>query len=148
MNIWFPHVTVATIVQKNSKFLLVLEESDGKKVYNQPAGHLEENESLLDAAIRETVEETAWRVKLQGYLGVSQYFAPSNSVTYIRHTFVAEPLYFDENVKRDADIIDTAWLTYDEILQCRGQHRSPLVMHDINRFVQNKALSLDVVSYF
>src|SRR5688572_31807102 len=63
---WAPHVTVATIIERDDRFLMVYEEADGKKVYNQPAGHLDPNETLQEAAIRETLEETGWTVELTG----------------------------------------------------------------------------------
>ncbi|RZA05142.1 MAG: NUDIX domain-containing protein, partial [Moraxellaceae bacterium] len=70
---WAPHVTVATIVERDNRFLMVYEEADGALVYNQPAGHLDPNETLQDAAIRETFEETGWTVKLTGVVGVNLY---------------------------------------------------------------------------
>ena len=85
-----PHITVATIVERAGKFLMVKENSGGRLVYNQPAGHVEVKESLLDAAIRETLEETAWRVNLEKLLGIYQYTSPENGITYIRHCFICE----------------------------------------------------------
>ena len=73
---WVPHVTVATVVEQNGKFLLVHEQSDGLCVYNQPAGHWDEHESLMDAARRETLEETGWEVELSHVLGISHYISP------------------------------------------------------------------------
>ena len=77
-----PHITVATIVERAGKFLMVKENSGGRLVYNQPAGHVEVKESLLDAAIRETLEETAWRVNLEKLLGIYQYTSPENGYLY------------------------------------------------------------------
>ena len=90
---WCPHATVATVVVDSDRFLIV-EERDGrsgKVVFNQPAGHLEEGESLMEAAVREVLEETRWRVSLTAYLGVAQLLA-ADGVSYLRHSFVAAPL--------------------------------------------------------
>ena len=69
----YPHITVATVVEKDGKFLMVEERSDGALVYNQPAGHLELGESLLEAAVRETLEETRWQVEVNGFIGVYHF---------------------------------------------------------------------------
>lgn len=98
---WAPHVTVATIVERDNRFLMVYEEADGKKVYNQPAGHLDPNETLKDAAVRETLEETGWTVSLTGVVGVNLYTAPSNGITYLRTTFIAEALSHDQTRQLD-----------------------------------------------
>ncbi len=92
---WAPHVTVATIIERDNRYLMVYEESDGKKVYNQPAGHLDPDETLADAAIRETLEETGWSIKLTGVVGVNLYTAPSNGITYFRTTFIGEAIRHD-----------------------------------------------------
>jgi 8-oxo-dGTP pyrophosphatase MutT (NUDIX family) len=100
-----PHVTVATVVEQEARFLLVEEWADNRLVYNQPAGHLEASESLQQAAIRETLEETGWAVALRGIVGVSLYTAPANGVTYFRTTFAATALQhhnhpLDEGIER------------------------------------------------
>ena len=102
--IWTPHATVATIVEHNQRFLLVEEMSHGKRVFNQPAGHVDEDESIFDAAVRETLEETGWRVKLTGFIGTYIYKAPENGVTYYRFCFAAEPEK-QETKELDQDIL-------------------------------------------
>ena len=84
---WKPHITVATIVEDNGRFLMVEELKSGRTVLNQPAGHLDPNETLTEAAIRETLEETGWDVQPTGVLGIYLYTAPSNGVTYQRVCF-------------------------------------------------------------
>ncbi|WP_017132370.1 NUDIX domain-containing protein, partial [Pseudomonas agarici] len=84
---WQPHITVATVVEDNGRFLLVEELQNGQVVFNQPAGHLDPDESLSEAAIRETLEETGWDVELTGVIGIYLYTAPSNGVTYQRVCF-------------------------------------------------------------
>ena len=89
---WQPHITVATVIEDQGRFLLVEEMAEGRAVFNQPAGHLEANESLLQAALRETLEETGWDVELTGVTGIYLYTAPSNGITYQRVCFAAKPL--------------------------------------------------------
>ncbi len=143
-----PHVTVATVVRKNNKFLLVQEESAGKKVYNQPAGHLELDETLIQAAVRETWEETGWRVRLTGFLGISQYKAPNNGVSYLRHSFIAEPIEFDKEAVLDKDIIAVVWLSYEEVLASKTQLRSPMVLNDIARFRSGSCFDMALLEGF
>ncbi len=142
-----PHITVSTVVFKENKFLLVEEKSFGKTVFNQPAGHLENGETLIEAAKRETLEETAWHVDISHFLGISQYLAPNN-ITYIRVSFVGEVLSFDSHVNRDEDIIDITWKTYDEIRRMKSQLRSPLVLNDIERYRQKQIHELNLLQGF
>ena len=74
--IWKPNVTVAAVVERDGKYLLVEEEDDGKLVLNQPAGHLDEGESLLDAVVRETLEETAWHFVPEFLIGIYRWPYP------------------------------------------------------------------------
>ena len=87
---WKPHITVATVVEDNGRFLMVEELKRERAVLNQPAGHLDTDESLIDAAIRETLEETGYDVELTGVIGIYLYTAPSNGVTYQRICFAGK----------------------------------------------------------
>src|SRR5690606_40718209 len=107
---WHPHVTVATVIEQNDRFLLVEEHADGKLVFNQPAGHLERDETLVEAARRETLEESGWTVDIQGLLGVSLYTAPGNGITYCRHAFFGIPLQHDPERRLDHGIERAVWL--------------------------------------
>ena len=123
---WYPHTTVATIVEQNGLFLMVEEKDQGQTVFNQPAGHLDEGESLQAAAIRETIEETAWEVELESFLGTYQYLAPNNGCTYIRHCFIALPLRHHAGRMLDQDITAAHWLSPATILApdfkaCQGR---------------------------
>jgi ADP-ribose pyrophosphatase YjhB (NUDIX family) len=144
---WHPHVTVATVICKDNRFLMVKEMSLDKLVYNQPAGHLEDGETLLEAATRETLEETCWNTNFVHYLGVSQYLAP-NMATYIRHSFVALALSLNELQIRDSDILDIEWLSYEQLLIKKDSLRSPLVMNDIKRYRRQAFLPLDTIQDF
>lgn len=145
---WAPHVTVATIVENDGRFLLVYENSDGQNVYNQPAGHLDPNESLIEAAIRETREETGWLVAPTAILGLSQYVSPVNGFTYMRTTFIAQALRHFPDATLDTDIIAAVWLTYEEILERRELLRSPLVLRDIECYRQGTRYPLDLFYRF
>ena len=143
---WCPHATVATVVVDSDRFLIV-EERDrrsGKVVFNQPAGHLEEGESLMEAAVREVLEETRWRVSLTAYLGVAQLLA-ADGVSYLRHSFVAAPLEEITTQALDGGIIAAHWLTLEDIVALTPQLRSPLVMQTIDRYRQGVIAPLSLV---
>lgn len=142
---WAPHVTVATIIERDKRFLMVYEESDGKLVYNQPAGHLDPDETLHEAAIRETLEETGWTIKLTGVVGVNLYTAPSNGITYFRTTFIGEALTHDANRVLDTGIIEAVWLTYEELLERKEQLRSPMTLQIIDNYLEGRRFPLGVV---
>lgn len=118
---WAPHVTVATVVERDGRFLFVYEESEGRRVFNQPAGHLEPGETLVQAAVRETLEETRWRVRPTALLNIGLYTAPANGVTYLRHTFTAEALEEQTDRPLDEGIIEPRWLTREELLAHKDQ---------------------------
>lgn len=144
----YPHATVACVVEKDGKFLLVKEEADGEIVLNQPAGHIEPEERVIDAVIRETYEETGWRVKPTYFLGISQYLAPANGVTYIRHSFIAQAESFDESATLDDGIIEAVWLSLEEIKSSALALRSPLVLDDINRFHAGEKYDIRILGAF
>ncbi len=146
MRDWQAHVTVATVVFSAGRYLLV-EERDkqtGRLVFNQPAGHLEAGESLPEAALRETREESGWTVQLTGVLGFALYTAPANGVTYYRTTFLAEALTLDKGAELDPDILATHWLSYEEIQAHSDRMRSPLVLASIERHRQGVIHPLDL----
>ncbi len=124
---WQPDVTVATVVVADGRLLCVEERVNGRLVINQPAGHLEPDESLLEAALRETREETGWDVRLTAFLGAYQWKAPETQRHYLRFAFAAEPERHDPARALDDGIVQALWLTPDELLAARERHRSPLV---------------------
>ena len=139
-----PHVTVATIIEREGQFLLVEEWSGGDKVINQPAGHLDANESLIEAAVRETLEETGWNVEITGVVGVGLYQSPSNGVTYMRTAFAAKALNQEPNYQLDDGIIGPIWMTLEE-LEASEQLRSPMVLDTIRQYLNNGVHTLDLV---
>jgi 8-oxo-dGTP pyrophosphatase MutT (NUDIX family) len=137
-----PHVTVATIVEDQGRFLLVEETAGGRAVFNQPAGHLEADESLMQAAIRETLEETGWDVELTAVTGIYLYTAPSNGVTYQRVCFAAKPLQQRDNYQLDDGIIGPQWLTREELAAQPDRWRSELVLRCIDDYLGGERFPL------
>ncbi len=142
---WAPHVTVATVIESLGRFLMVLERPNGSEVYNQPAGHLEPKESLVDAAVRETLEETAWEVRITGLLGIGLYTAPANGVTYLRHTFVGETLQHHPERSLDDGIIAAEWLSYEQLQERRSQLRSPMVLQAVEDYRSGRRYPLELL---
>ncbi|MVW75870.1 NUDIX hydrolase [Pseudomonas xionganensis] len=140
-----PHVTVATIVEDQGRFLLVEEMADGRAVFNQPAGHLEADESLIAAALRETLEETGWDVELTGVTGIYLYTAPSNGVTYQRVCFSARPLRQRPQHPLDEGIIGPRWLSRDELAAQPERWRSELVLRCIDDYLAGPAHPLALI---
>ena len=140
-----PHVTVATIVEDHGRFLLVEELADGRAVLNQPAGHLEADESLIEAALRETLEETGWQVELTAVTGIYLYTAPSNGVTYQRVCFAAKPLRQLPERPLDTGIIGPRWLTREELLAQSERWRSELVLRCIDDYLAGERHSLSLI---
>ncbi len=145
MSRFLPHVTVATVVERDGRFLLVEELADGRAVFNQPAGHLEANESLLQAALRETLEETGWEVELTGVTGIYLYTAPSNGVTYQRVCFAARPLRHHPELALDEGIIGPQWLTREEMLAAADRWRSPLLLRCVDDYLAGSHAPLELI---
>ncbi|WP_375738257.1 NUDIX hydrolase [Pseudomonas boanensis] len=142
---WQPHITVATIVEDQGRFLLVEERADGRNVLNQPAGHLEPDETLLEAALRETLEETGWEVELTGVTGIYLYTAPSNGVTYQRVCFAARPLRHHPTRALDDGIIGARWLTREELEAQSAHWRSHLVARCIDDYLKSERFPLSLI---
>jgi ADP-ribose pyrophosphatase YjhB (NUDIX family) len=141
--IWRPDVTVATIVPRNGRFLIVEEVSDGRLVLNQPAGHLEPLESLAHAAARETFEETGWHIELTGLLGLYQWHRPEDDFHVLRVAFIAAPLRYDAAHVLDTGIVRALWLTREELAAQADRHRSPMVLRNVDDFLAGQPHSLD-----
>jgi 8-oxo-dGTP pyrophosphatase MutT (NUDIX family) len=142
---WQAHVTVATIVEDQGRFLFVEEIKGGRAVLNQPAGHLDPNESLQRAAVRETLEETGWDVELTSVVGIYLYTAPSNGVTYQRICFAAKALHHHPEYQLDEGIVGAVWLTRDELLAQQERWRSELVLRCLDDYLDGEHFSLDLL---
>jgi 8-oxo-dGTP pyrophosphatase MutT (NUDIX family) len=141
---WTPHVTVATVVVRDGHLLLVEERIDGRDVLNQPAGHLEPGESLADAAVRETLEETGWAVRLSAFIGVYQWTAPDGT-PFLRFAYAAEALSHDPARRLDTGILRALWLTPAELKADPTRLRSPLVWQVVADYLAGQRHPLSLV---
>lgn len=123
---WHPHVTVASVVARDGRLLMVEERVDGRLVLNQPAGHLEPDETLLQAAVRETLEETGWDIALEAFVGTYQWTAPEGG-HYLRFAFAGRALQHHPARPLDTGIERAVWLTPTELQAASDRLRSPLV---------------------
>ena len=146
--IWKPHVTVATVLERDGLFLLVEENTDDGIRYNQPAGHLEFGEALSDAAIRETLEETGYTCVPEALVGIYQWRKPERDLSYLRFAFSGRVLAHDARRQLDEDIIAAHWLTPDEIRARQAQLRSPMVMRCIDDYLAGRRFPLDLLTYY
>jgi 8-oxo-dGTP pyrophosphatase MutT (NUDIX family) len=133
--IWTPHVTVAAVAQQDGRFLLVEESVHEGIALNQPAGHLEENETLLQAVVRETLEETAWHFRPEALLGVYRWLSPRNQVTYLRFAFTGTLLRHEPERPLDHGILRTLWMTPEAIRLSQASHRSPQVLRCVDDYL-------------
>ena len=131
--IWTPHTTVAAIVEQEGRFLMVEEQvAAGKAVLNQPAGHLEEAESLLQAVVRETREETAWGFVPQTLVGIYRWQVPPSGATYLRFCFQGTCHDHRPDIPLDEGILRAVWMTREELAAVPHRLRSPLVLRCID----------------
>lgn len=145
--IWRPHVTVACVVADGERYLMVEEEVNGRLAYNQPAGHLDDGESLTAAALRETLEETGWTVKLQHLIGVHQWRSTEHGDAVVRFSFAARALSHDPDRPLDTDIRRALWLTRAEIAALGDRLRSPMILQSIDLWLGGQRLPLEVLSH-
>jgi len=143
--IWRPHVTVATIVADAGRFLLVEEEVRGLVLFNQPAGHLDPDESLAQAAVRETLEETGWDVRLTSLVVVQQWVNPLYDRHFLRFTFAAEPVRHHPQRPLDAGILRAHWLRRTEIEALGERLRSPMILSSIDAWLGGQRLPLQAL---
>ncbi len=169
--IWKPNVTVAAILERDGKFLLVEEESTSGLVLNQPAGHLESGENLPDAAVRETLEESAYRFEpvsippnrrldadclplVQHLIGIYRWHSDVSHTTYLRFAFTGDILahypdqLLDTGIAPQGDNVRAMWMTLDEIRESQARHRSPLVLRCVEDYLAGKRFPLDLLVHY
>tara|TARA_B100001248_G_scaffold172473_1_gene130723 strand:- start:1112 stop:1564 length:453 start_codon:yes stop_codon:yes gene_type:complete len=131
---WVPHITVASIIKKNNEYLFVEEYINDKKVLNQPAGHLEENETLEEGCIRETLEETAYDVEVDYLVGIYQERKKNSLDMWLRFCFKCNIL--EEHVDRNLDknILRKLWLPKKELTSSNFLYRSNMVLKCIEDY--------------
>lgn len=146
MSRWRPSVTVAGVIERDGRFLFVEEVADGRRVLNQPAGHLDPGESLAQAVAREVLEETAHRFVPTGLVGIYRWRYDKEDVTFLRFAFLGRVDGVEEGRSLDKEILALAWLTRAELAARRAEHRSPLVQQCVDDYLAGRSFPLDVLS--
>jgi 8-oxo-dGTP pyrophosphatase MutT (NUDIX family) len=141
-----PSVTVAAVIERGGRFLFVEEVFDGRRVLNQPAGHLDPGESLVAACAREVMEETAHQFTPRHLIGVYRWFYTPKDITYLRFCFSGDVGAFDEDRKLDKEIVALHWLTPAQLTDRRAEHRSPLVQKCVEDFLAGRRYPLEILS--
>jgi 8-oxo-dGTP pyrophosphatase MutT (NUDIX family) len=147
MTIWKPNTTVAAIIERDGRFLLVEEETAEGVRLNQPAGHLEDTETLIEGVIRETREETAYEFTPEALLGIYHWRHPTKDITYLRFAFTGELGQHHTEQPLDEGIIRAVWMTPEEIRASRSTHRSPQVLTCIEHYLAGQRYPLAVVTH-
>jgi 8-oxo-dGTP pyrophosphatase MutT (NUDIX family) len=142
-----PDITVAGVTEKDGQFLVVEERINQRLVFNQPAGHVELGETLLEAVIREVREETAWLFAPVHMLGAYLWRNPSNGRSTLRFAFTGTVSDHRASQPLDKGIVTTHWLSRAELLEREPRLRSPLVLRCVDDYLDGKRLPLDSVAY-
>ncbi len=143
---WMPHVTVAAVIEEDGKFLMVEERAEGRLVLNQPAGHLDDKESLPEAVVRETLEETGWHFRPAAITGVYRWRHPTNGETFLRIAFSGVHTDHEPGRTLDEGIVRTLWLDREELVARRAMLRSPLVLRCLDDYLAGIAHPMDILN--
>ncbi|MEJ2161019.1 MAG: NUDIX hydrolase [Chromatiales bacterium] len=143
--VWKPHVTVAAVAQRHGQFLFVEERVGGELVINQPAGHLDPGENLIEAVVRETLEETAWHFEPEALVGIYLWRQPQNGSTFLRFSFAGRVSGHDSSLDLDDGIERALWLTRDQIISQQPRLRSPMVLRGVDDFLAGQRIPLAVL---
>jgi 8-oxo-dGTP pyrophosphatase MutT (NUDIX family) len=142
--VWKPNVTVAAVIERGGRFLLVEERTEGGLMLNQPAGHLELGESLVQGVVRETLEETAYDFHPRYVLGIYRWRKPGTETTYLRFAFTGDTSAHHPARALDDGIVRTLWLSAEEIRKSKPRHRSPLVVDCMEAYLQGRRFPLEI----
>jgi 8-oxo-dGTP pyrophosphatase MutT (NUDIX family) len=145
--VWKPDVTVAAVVERDGKFLFVEERAGGRVVLNQPAGHLENGETLLEAVARETLEETGWSFVPEHVVGLYVWQPEHLARTFLRVAFRGRLEGHDPARPLDHGIVRTRWLDRDQLLAAQPKHRSPLVLRCVDDYLAGSRHPLEVLTH-
>lgn len=146
--LWKPNVTVAAVAERDGRFLLVEEHTEYGIRYNQPAGHLDHGESLLEAVVRETLEETGYSFAPTCLVGIYLYSAQTGDLTYLRFAFAGEVRGHDPQRPLDKEIIAAHWLSLDEMRERQEQHRSPMVLRCTEDWLAGRRYPLALLTHY
>jgi 8-oxo-dGTP pyrophosphatase MutT (NUDIX family) len=145
---WKPNVTVAAIVYRNGRFLVVEENDNSRVVINQPAGHLEKGESLLHAIQREVLEETAYEFEPLSITGIYLFADKNRDITYLRFCFAGRCIRHHPDRDLDRGIIRANWMTREELEGCRHIMRSDMVLKCFDDYLQGRSHPLDLLHHY
>jgi 8-oxo-dGTP pyrophosphatase MutT (NUDIX family) len=145
---WKPNTTVAAVIEREGKFLLVEEHTSRGIRFNQPAGHLEAHESLIAAVIRETLEESAYHFTPTSLIGIYRWHSAESNTTYLRFAFTGDITSHEAERPLDTGIIQALWLTLEEIRSNQIHHRSPLILRCIEDYQSGKRYPLDIITHY
>lgn len=145
--IWKPNTTVAAIIEQDGRFLMVEENTTEGVRINQPAGHLDEGETILEGVTRETLEETAHDFTPTALLGIYLWQRPAKDITYLRFAFVGKIGAHHPELSLDDGIIRAVWMTIEELRASRAIHRSPQVLKCIEDYLAGQRFPLTVLSH-
>jgi len=141
------HVVAAAIVERDGKFLIVEERIEGVLKLNQPAGHWEDGETLLEAVKREALEESGWEVEPVALLGAYEFKPRELPYSFLRFAFICEPRRQRADHKLDAGIERALWLTREEIVQRSSEHRSPALLACIDDYLAGRRFPLELIRH-
>ena len=146
--VWRPYVTVAAVVEYSHRFLMVAETIAGRRVINQPAGHLEPGESLLEAVIRETLEETGYQFRPQYVIGVYQWCPDqgANDQAFLRFAFTGEIGAEPVDARLSSEIDEVLWVGAGDLLKRADEHRSPLVRLCVDDYLAGRRYPLSILA--
>lgn len=144
---WQPHIVVAAVVEREGRYLLVEEFINDELRINQPAGHWERGETLIEGVKREALEETAWDIEPTGFLGVYAWQPKSLPYPFVRFAFVANAIRHHPERKLDEGILRAIWLTPDELRAGSELHRGPSVMACIEDFSAGRVYPLSLIQH-
>lgn len=145
---WTAHVVVASVVERDGRFLIVEERINGAARLNQPAGHWEPGETLVEGAVREALEETGWDLRPTHFLGLYHHEPEDLDYGFLRVAFVAEPLCERAGWTLDAGIERALWLSRDELAAAQARHRSPMVLRCVDDHLAGRRLPLEAITHF
>jgi 8-oxo-dGTP pyrophosphatase MutT (NUDIX family) len=144
---WKPDLTVAAIVERDGRFLMVEERIANNMVFNQPAGHVEAGESIVDAVVRETLEETAWQFEPHAFLGIYLLKPPQGVRSYLRLAFIGSVSNHDPKRPLDRGIRRALWLSREQLIERQDRLRSPLVLSCIDDAIAGRRYPLDAIRH-
>ena len=146
--VWKPNVTVAALIERDGHYLLVEEETDDGIRFNQPAGHLDEGESLTAACSREALEETAWHFTPLSVVGVYQWLRPQGDITYLRFAFAGTLGDHVPGRVLDEGILRAVWMSPEEIHATAARHSSPLVWQCVADHLAGQRYPLELIRHY